>query len=237
MNLGPMEIVVIFVVALIVLGPQRLPEAGRQVGKFMRDVRRWSDDMRGEITEAFDVDAALAAAEPTATAKPAAEPTPAAPPVKDWFDHQAEERAAEQAAAAAATLTSAPEQSGSPGLDDPHAPQRLAAHLAAGEPREAAGDTASSPSPNSGGPDGADTGAADPGGVDPGAVDPDGVDPGAAHTGAADTATADIATAVSATEEPLDTRPESRSPWLGDATPARVVAEPRSDDQQDLTRP
>jgi sec-independent protein translocase protein TatA len=39
MNLGPMEIVVILVIALLVLGPKRLPEAGRSVGKGIREFK------------------------------------------------------------------------------------------------------------------------------------------------------------------------------------------------------
>jgi TatA/E family protein of Tat protein translocase len=36
MNIGPAEILVILFVALMVFGPQRLPEVGRQVGSMMR---------------------------------------------------------------------------------------------------------------------------------------------------------------------------------------------------------
>ena len=34
---GPLELMVILVIALIVLGPQKLPEAARSVGKGMRE--------------------------------------------------------------------------------------------------------------------------------------------------------------------------------------------------------
>ena len=56
-SLGPAEILVILVVALIVLGPKRLPEAGRQVGKALAEVRRWSTDVRSEIRDAVEPDA------------------------------------------------------------------------------------------------------------------------------------------------------------------------------------
>jgi len=55
-SLGPAEILVILVVALIVLGPKRLPEAGRQVGKAMAEVRRWANDMKSEVQGVLDVD-------------------------------------------------------------------------------------------------------------------------------------------------------------------------------------
>jgi sec-independent protein translocase protein TatA len=36
---GPLELMVILVVALIVLGPQKLPEAARSVGRGMRELK------------------------------------------------------------------------------------------------------------------------------------------------------------------------------------------------------
>ncbi len=35
-NIGPMELVIVLVIALVILGPKRLPEAGKAVGKSMR---------------------------------------------------------------------------------------------------------------------------------------------------------------------------------------------------------
>jgi sec-independent protein translocase protein TatB len=51
-----MEIAIVLLVALLVLGPHKLPEAGRQVGKFMGEIRRWSDDIRGEVRSAMSED-------------------------------------------------------------------------------------------------------------------------------------------------------------------------------------
>lgn len=53
-SLGPAEILVILVVALIVLGPKKLPEAGRQVGKAIAEVRKWSQGFQDEIKGAMD---------------------------------------------------------------------------------------------------------------------------------------------------------------------------------------
>jgi Tat protein translocase TatB subunit len=53
-SLGPAEILVILVVALIVLGPSRLPEAGRQVGKAIAEVRKWSQGFQDEIRSVVD---------------------------------------------------------------------------------------------------------------------------------------------------------------------------------------
>jgi sec-independent protein translocase protein TatA len=38
-NVGPMELIVILAIALIVLGPKKLPEVGRSVGKGMREFK------------------------------------------------------------------------------------------------------------------------------------------------------------------------------------------------------
>jgi len=38
-NIGPMEIIVILVIALLVLGPKKLPEVGKSLGKGMREFK------------------------------------------------------------------------------------------------------------------------------------------------------------------------------------------------------
>ncbi len=38
-NIGPLEIIVVLIIALIVFGPKRLPELGRSLGKGIREFR------------------------------------------------------------------------------------------------------------------------------------------------------------------------------------------------------
>jgi sec-independent protein translocase protein TatA len=38
-QIGPMEVVLVLVIALVVLGPKRLPEAGRSMGRGLREFR------------------------------------------------------------------------------------------------------------------------------------------------------------------------------------------------------
>jgi sec-independent protein translocase protein TatA len=38
-NVGPMELIIVLVVALIVLGPKRLPEVGRSLGNGLREFK------------------------------------------------------------------------------------------------------------------------------------------------------------------------------------------------------
>ncbi len=54
MSLGPAEILVILLVALVVFGPKRLPEVGRQVGGAMRELRKMQDTMRSELSTVLD---------------------------------------------------------------------------------------------------------------------------------------------------------------------------------------
>ena len=55
-EIGPLEILVIAVVALIVFGPEKLPEVGRKVGSFMAGIRRMSSDVRSEFHGLVDDD-------------------------------------------------------------------------------------------------------------------------------------------------------------------------------------
>jgi sec-independent protein translocase protein TatA len=38
-SIGPGELIIVLVIALIILGPKRLPEVGRSVGKGMREFK------------------------------------------------------------------------------------------------------------------------------------------------------------------------------------------------------
>ena len=38
-NVGPMELIIVLVIALIVLGPKKLPDVGRSVGRGMREFK------------------------------------------------------------------------------------------------------------------------------------------------------------------------------------------------------
>ena len=54
-NVGGGEIVVILLIALMVLGPDKLPGAARQVGKYLNEFRRISSGFQDEIRSAMDV--------------------------------------------------------------------------------------------------------------------------------------------------------------------------------------
>jgi sec-independent protein translocase protein TatB len=50
-GVGPLELLVVLVIALIVVGPQRLPELAAQMGKFMRGLRRYTSQVTREFNE------------------------------------------------------------------------------------------------------------------------------------------------------------------------------------------
>jgi sec-independent protein translocase protein TatA len=54
-QIGPAEILVILLVGLLVFGPHRLPEIGRQVGKGMRELRKFQDTIKGELDQVLNL--------------------------------------------------------------------------------------------------------------------------------------------------------------------------------------
>jgi len=69
-NIGPMELVIILIIALIVFGPKKLPELGRSLGSGMREFK---DSVTGKSQpeERERDDAASAPAEPPGLPSPA----------------------------------------------------------------------------------------------------------------------------------------------------------------------
>lgn len=53
-NIGPLELIVILMVALLVVGPRRLPQFGRQIGKSLREFRRATDEVRYSFEASLD---------------------------------------------------------------------------------------------------------------------------------------------------------------------------------------
>jgi Tat protein translocase TatB subunit len=55
-GIGTPELLVILIVALVVVGPQRLPELGRTVGRALREFRKVQDEVRGMVKEGIGND-------------------------------------------------------------------------------------------------------------------------------------------------------------------------------------
>src|SRR5262245_46934073 len=54
LNIGPQELLIILVIALLVVGPQRLPELGRSIGRGLRELRKAQDEVRRTIQVNLD---------------------------------------------------------------------------------------------------------------------------------------------------------------------------------------
>jgi Tat protein translocase TatB subunit len=54
-GIGMPELIVILVVALIVVGPDKLPEIARSLAKGLSAFRRTADDIKGDIMEAAEL--------------------------------------------------------------------------------------------------------------------------------------------------------------------------------------
>jgi sec-independent protein translocase protein TatA len=67
-SVGPMELVIVLVLALIVLGPKRLPEAGKSLGRGMREFKNSIAGMAGNDEE--DEERSVITASTASTATP-----------------------------------------------------------------------------------------------------------------------------------------------------------------------
>lgn len=54
LNVGPLELLVVLAVALIVVGPERLPELARSVGRALRQFRQVQDEVRDMVAMGMD---------------------------------------------------------------------------------------------------------------------------------------------------------------------------------------
>ncbi|MDQ3914120.1 MAG: twin-arginine translocase TatA/TatE family subunit [Actinomycetota bacterium] len=50
-QIGPLEILTVAVLALVIFGPQRLPEIARNIGKAINEMRRMTAEMRSELQD------------------------------------------------------------------------------------------------------------------------------------------------------------------------------------------
>jgi sec-independent protein translocase protein TatB len=79
MDLGLSEILFIFVLALLLFGPKKLPEIGRQVGKFLAEFKRAKNEFQTQLQDEMRQLEAEAAATKQSVMEAAA-PSPAPPP-------------------------------------------------------------------------------------------------------------------------------------------------------------
>jgi sec-independent protein translocase protein TatA len=92
-SIGMPELIIIFVIALIIFGPRKLPELGRSLGKSLAEFKRASNELKSTLEEEIRLEeqrttfeaskaANTAQAGATATPEPATDPM-AVPQVED----------------------------------------------------------------------------------------------------------------------------------------------------------
>ena len=76
-SIGMPELIIIFVIALIIFGPRKLPELGRSLGKSLSEFKRASNELKSTLEEEIrldeqraTLDAAKVTVPPTATPPP-----------------------------------------------------------------------------------------------------------------------------------------------------------------------
>lgn len=55
-SIGMPELIIIFVIALIIFGPRKLPELGRSLGKSINEFKRASNELRNTLDEEIRVE-------------------------------------------------------------------------------------------------------------------------------------------------------------------------------------
>ena len=75
---GPLELVIILVIALLILGPGKLPDVGAALGKSIKEFRKASSDVQEAVTLNVDTSPLPATPAPAPQAAPAAPAAPAA---------------------------------------------------------------------------------------------------------------------------------------------------------------
>ncbi len=105
-NIGPVELIIILVIALLILGPGRLPDVGSALGKSIREFRKAATDVQDSVK--LDAAPATPAAPPAPAAAAAPVAAPAAVPAPNTLTATAEPNTLVTAAPPADVAAEAP---------------------------------------------------------------------------------------------------------------------------------
>ncbi|MGE0493837.1 MAG: twin-arginine translocase TatA/TatE family subunit [Vulcanimicrobiota bacterium] len=86
-NIGPSEMMLLGLLALLVFGPSRLPEIAKAAGEGLRAFRKAASDLKAEVSEVVESEVKANRPQPAALAVAPPAPAPAAPaPVSPTAD-------------------------------------------------------------------------------------------------------------------------------------------------------
>ena len=78
-SIGMPELIIIFVIALVIFGPRKLPELGRSLGKSLSEFKRASNELKSTLEEEIRLDEQRTTLEASKT--PPVATSPPGPPV------------------------------------------------------------------------------------------------------------------------------------------------------------
>ena len=78
-SIGMPELIIIFVIALIIFGPRKLPELGRSLGKSLAEFKRASNELRSTLEEEIRLEDQKVRVDPPKTAEASPTPIPTHP--------------------------------------------------------------------------------------------------------------------------------------------------------------
>jgi sec-independent protein translocase protein TatA len=88
-SIGMPELIIIFVIALIIFGPRKLPELGRSLGKSLAEFKKASNELRNTLEEEIRIEEQKDAAKATTSTATSTSTVPHVEDTARVIDHSA----------------------------------------------------------------------------------------------------------------------------------------------------